>query len=528
MTDTAAKRRTGIRMYLRLWFPWIVVTAAAVGLTALWSWPAESLERGVRGIGSVGISLLSLVLLSAWLLFFSPLRLWQAVATLVVALGAVFAAVQQVKLTGDWVPLVVFRWSAAPGHSSAMRPVEGSAAQAPLDLREIREADFPQYRGMRRDGVIQGPPLARDWHVRPPLLLWNQPAGGGYSSFAVVGAAAVTLEQRGTHEAVVCYDTASGQVRWLHEYPAHFEEWQGGEGPRATPTIADGDVYSLGATGHLVCLDGATGRQKWAVDILADNDNIRWGMSGSPLVCDRVVVVNPGVQKRSAAGRALVAYDRNSGAVAWTAGNTRAGYSSPMLATLAGRSQILLFDGEQIGGYESAGGGLLWSLPWKTMEGINVAQPLVLDGDRVFISSGYGVGCAMLKITHTDGKFVAQQLWKTTALQSKFANPVHRDGYIYGLDNGTLACIDAKDGKRKWKGERYGHGQLLLRDDLLVILSEEGELVLAQATPEEPRELGRVKALTAKTRTWNNHAVADGKAYVRNDLEMACFDLRAP
>src|SRR5262249_2146389 len=149
--------------------------------------------------------------------------------------------------------------------------------------------------------------------------------------------------------------------------------------------------------------------------------------------------------------------------------------------------------------YDAAGGGLLWKYPWVTMQGINVAQPLVLNGDRVFISSGYGVGCAMLKITEAGGQFTAEQLWKSLALQSKFANPVYREGYIYGLDNGVLVCVNAADGKRLWKGDRYGHGQLLLTTDLLVILSEEGELVIVEAVPQGPRELGRVKALTAKT-----------------------------
>lgn len=514
---------TSARRFLRYWLPGFVVAGAVLGLISLWAWPAESLERGLRGIGSVMISLLALLLLSAWLLLLSPLRWWQAVGILALAALAFVGAVREVKLTGDWVPLFVFRWDTLP------RPtlnVPGPAA-LPAAARPA-ETDFVEFRGRHRDGVVQGPPLARDWTKAPPRLLWRQAAGGGYSSFAVAGGAAVTLEQRGEHEAIVCYDVASGQVRWLHEYPAHFEEWQGGSGPRATPTIADGDVYSLGATGHLVCLDWETGKQKWAVDILADNENIRWGMGGSPLVYDNVVVVNPGVQKSSAAGHALVAYDRKTGNVVWSAGSTRAGYSSPMLATLAGRRQIVLFDGEQVAGYDAGEGGLLWSYPWITMQGINVAEPLILDGDRVFISSGYGVGGAMLKITEAAGQWKAEPLWKSLALQSKFANPVYRDGSIYGLDNGVLVCVNAADGKRPWKGERYGHGQLLLSEDLLLILSEDGDLVLVQAVPEEPRELGRVKALTAKTRTWNYPALSNGIALVRNDLEMAAFDLRAP
>src|SRR5262249_14154758 len=146
----------------------------------------------------------------------------------------------------------------------------------------------------------------------------------------------VTIEQRRDDEAVVCYGAATGHERWVHQYPAHFSEPLGGDGPRATPTIADGDVYSLGATGWLKRLDGATGKVKWETNILADNDNIQWGMSGSPLVYDRFVVVNPGAQRESARGRAIVAYDREAGNPLWSGGARRAGYSSPQLATLCG------------------------------------------------------------------------------------------------------------------------------------------------------------------------------------------------
>src|SRR5262249_25050083 len=158
---------------------------------------------------------------------------------------------------------------------------------------------------------------------------------------------------------------------------------------------------SLGATGTLVCLDLTTGQVQWSINILEENDNVRWGMSGSPLVYDQVVVVNPGKQKESAAGRALVAYDRRTGKPVWSAGNTPAGYSSPMLTTLAGRRQILVFDGTGLGGYDADKGTELWRIPWETMNGINVAQPQVLEGNRVFISAAYGMGCAMVEVSES-------------------------------------------------------------------------------------------------------------------------------
>lgn len=528
LTESPPTRR---RSFWRDWFPLAVLGVAAPLLAYLWLWPAGDRDPAVRSIGTILVALFASVLVAIWLLFFSRVRGWRAALVIVVLLAFAGGAVREVKLTGDWVPMPIFRWDPAPATAveASRKPRAAADSTATVGLAEPGATDFPEYRGRDRDGVIHGPPLARDWQGRPPRLLWRRAVGGGYASVAVVGDAAVTLEQRGEQEAVVCYDAATGDERWAYTYPAHFSEWQGGSGPRATPTIAGGDVFSLGAAGQLVCLEGGTGREKWSVNVLTGNDNVRWGMSGSPLVYDQFVVVNAGAQKDSARGGALVAFDRATGKRAWAAGDTRAGYSSPMLATLAGRRQIVLFDGAEVAGYDPAGAGKLWAYPWKTMEGINAAQPLIIGGDSVFVSSGYGVGCALLRVTESEGKWAVKPRWSQVpnkSMQCKFSSPVARDGYVYGLDNGTLACLDLSDGSRKWKSGRYGHGETLLADDLLVILAETGDLVLVEANPSEPRELGKVPALTGRTRTWNYPALADGKAYVRNDLEMACYDLR--
>jgi outer membrane protein assembly factor BamB len=364
--------------------------------------------------------------------------------------------------------------------------------------------------------------LWRDWAATPPRLLWKEPVGGGYAGFAVAGNLLMTIEQRGGDEAVVGYDTASGGERWAYAYPALFSERMGGDGPRATPTIVDGRVYSLGATGRLVCLEAATGQRRWETDIL-EGDNLSWGMSGSPLVYDRFVVVSPG--KQGAAGHTLVAYDRATGQKVWASGQARAGYSSPMLATLAGVRQILLFDGERLAGYDAGTGQELWHFDWQTQQDINVAQPLVLEGDRVFVTSGYGVGCAMLKVTHENGRWEPRPLWRKRTLRCKFTSPVALAGILYGLDEGVLTCIDEEKGERKWVGHRYGHGQLLLAGDLLLIMAETGELALVEASPAAFREVGRITVFEGKT--WNCPALAGGKAYCRNDQEMAAYDLAA-
>jgi outer membrane protein assembly factor BamB len=422
--------------------------------------------------------------------------------------------------------------------------------------------DWPEYRGRKRDGVVTGPALATDWSALKPL--WRRPVGEGHSSFAVAGdlevpvpvtgagtvgllgsplglgplhaasalipggAVAVTLEQRGDREAVVCYLLASGEQAWAYSYPARFSESMGGTGPRSTPTIRDHEVYALGATGKLVCLEARTGKEKWTADILENNANLKWGMSGSPLVFDDVVVVNPGAQTPQAAGT-LAAYDRKTGKRRWSSGRASAGYSSPMLATLAGKRQILLLDGEGLSGYDPADQGKeLWRHPWPVQENINVSQPVLLGEDRVLISSGYFVGSAALQIKHEGGKWTVAEVWRNKrSMRCKFSSPVLYQGHLYGLDEGYLVCLDAKSGERKWRGgQRYGHGQLLLTNGQLLITSEDdGALALVPATPEGYRELTRVQALSR--RTWNLPALAGGLALVRNHLEMACYDLKA-
>jgi outer membrane protein assembly factor BamB len=449
--------------------------------------------------------------------------LFLAAVLLIVGVG--WASVRRVQFTGDLVPIFRLRWERNRDLSLEASRRQQATVTAPIaiEFSGIKETDFPEYRGRQRDGIVHGPALRRDWKTQPPQLLWRQPSGGGYAAFAVAGNLAVSIEQRRDREAVVCYDTATGKELWVHDYPAHFSEKLGGDGPRATPTIADRSVFSLGATGQLVCLDLRSGTLTWQVNILQDNENLPWGMSGSPLVYDQVVVVNPGTQRPTAAGRAVVAYDRATGRQVWSTGSTKAGYSSPMLATLAGCRQILLLDGEILAGYEPQSGRELWRFPWPNFQDINVTQPVVLEGDRVFISSGYGKGCALLKIAESAGGWKVEPLWQNQSMHCKFTSPVAYRGFLYGLDDGILTCVDQETGKRKWRDGRYGHGQLLLADDLLIIQSENGKLVLVEATPEGHRELGSIPALDG--RTWNTLAVADGKAYLRNSEEMACYDL---
>jgi outer membrane protein assembly factor BamB len=518
----------------RLWIPIVVIGLFAATTTALMAWP--DLDRGRRA-GTMVFMVVpaTVLLLTVWLLFLSGMRWPLRIGIFVGIVALVALTIRGVEFEGDMVPIVHYRWEPRndlrlEAHRAAQRNAERAAEPIPAPEPQ----DFPEYRNRNRDGVVSVTLhpgfntelfLITNWATSPPRQIWRQPCGGGYAGFAVVGRFAVTIEQRRDDEAVVCYDTATGAERWVHQYPAHFSEPLGGDGPRATPTIADGDVYSLGGKGHLKRLNGATGEVKWETDILAGNKNIAWGMSGSPLVYDRFVVVNPGAQSEPFEGRAVVAYDRETGKVLWSGGARRAGYSSPQLATLCGVRQVLLLDGEGISGYHPEKGGEIWGFAWPTYMDINVAQPLVLDGDRVFISSGYNHGCAMLKLSHEGEKWSVETLWQNRNMRCKFTSPVLREGYLYGMDDGILTCIDARDGTRKWKEGRFGNGQLLLAGDYLLIGDEAGKLVLVKATPEGYREAERITGALPGTKNWNHLTFARGCAFLRNHFEMACYAL---
>jgi outer membrane protein assembly factor BamB len=384
-------------------------------------------------------------------------------------------------------------------------------------------AYWTDFRGPRRDGHSRERPIRTVWPEGGLAPLWTQPVGAGHSSFVVADGRAFTLEQRGADEVAAAYDLTTGRELWLDRWPALFSETHGGEGPRATPTWYEGWVYALGATGELRALDAATGRLRWRTNILEDAsaENLEWGMAGSPLVVGQVVIVVPGGRD----GRSVAAYDRQSGQAVWSALDDRAGYASPMRATLAGVDQLLVFTATRLVGLSLDGTKLLWEYPWPTQSGINASQPLPIGDDRVFLSRGYGMGAALLEITGANGALAAREVWRTVRMKNVFTSAVHHEGALYGLDEAVLACLDAATGELRWKAGRYGHGQVLLASGHLLVVGEAGDLGLVRATPERHVEIARVPALEGPT--WSHPALADGILLVRNGRTMAAFDLRA-
>jgi outer membrane protein assembly factor BamB len=409
--------------------------------------------------------------------------------------------------------------AAQPVPMVAIARSESTAAPAASVEAPKWENYWTDFLGPNREGRYDQMPILTSWPASGLAQQWKQPVGGGYASFSVADGRAYTIEQRRANEAVTAYDVLTGRELWAHTYPAQFEEPLGGPGPRATPVYHDGWLYSLGATGELLCLNASSGKVKWSKNILTDNStkNIQWAMSASPLIVDDKVIVLPG----GADGKSVVAYNRLTGERMWSSMNDRATYASPVLVTLAGRLQIVVVTAENIAGLGVDDGQVIWTFPWSVQNEISCARPLVVGDNRVFVSSGYGKGSVVLEIAKAEAGFTARPVWQNTRMKNKFNHSVTKDGYIYGLDESILACVDANTGDLKWKGGRYGYGQLLLAGDHLVVLTEEGEVVLVEATPEAHREKAHFKAIEGKT--WNIPAIDHGMLLVRNANEMACF-----
>jgi outer membrane protein assembly factor BamB len=399
--------------------------------------------------------------------------------------------------------------------AGASQPIAAASSSA----RPARNY-WTDFRGPSRDGRYDEVEINTKWPSGGLPRLWQQPIGGGYASFVVAEGRAFTIEQRRNQEVVAAYDVETGRELWTHAYDAEFKE-SAGDGPRATPTWHEGRVYSLGAQGDLRCLDAKVGKLFWSKNILADNgaQNLQWGMAASPLIVDDKVIALPG----GSSGKSVVAYNKLTGARVWSSLSDKTAYTSPMLVTLAGKRQILTATASRVVGLTAENGSLLWEMPWDVQYGVSAAQPIIVNENRFIISGGYGRGAVLVEVTKSGEGYAVKKLWENISMKNKFNSSVIDNGFIYGLDEGILTCVDVETGERKWKGGRYGYGQLLLAGGHLIVITEEGELVLIKATPDQHEELSRFEALQGKT--WNNPAIANGRLLVRNQTQMACFNL---
>jgi outer membrane protein assembly factor BamB len=510
------------------WFP-ILVALLAIG-SLLWVGQRDELERNLKGWITTAIPLLAGILLILWFLLtsrFSGKTRLKGLATLFVTIVA-FKLLLRVDgvVDGRGIPRLVWRWSPSsqPALAAPIQQAE-SVLSMTADPCLAQAVDVPQFFGPNRAGVVPDIGLAKDWLKTPPKQLWRQPIGAGWSAYAVVQGRAYTQEQRGEEELVTCYELLSGKLLWAHADKARFTQWQGGEGPRATPTLHEGRVYAYGATGLLNCLDAITGKPVWQRRVLEENKiaNIEWGICASPLIVDDHVIVTGGNTR----GPILFSFQAASGSPVWKAGDDQASYASPVLATLAGRRVILTNNARSITAHDPASGAIVLEHSWGVDKWPKASQPVVIGPNQVFLSAGYGMGCLLLEVkAGTDGKLTATELWTSMKMKTQFNSPALLDGHLYGLDDGRLACLDITNGERLWKEGRFASGQSLLVGNFVIIQSEDGPVHLCAAKPEGFQELGKLDALSSKT--WNHPTLAGRYLLVRNDRESVCYELPMP
>jgi outer membrane protein assembly factor BamB len=392
-------------------------------------------------------------------------------------------------------------------------------------------ADWPGFRGSRRDGVVPAV-AAKNWNGAQPRELWRKDGdnsiGAAWSSFCIVGDYVFTQEQRGNSESVVCYRADTGEEVWARGEPGKHTDPPSGFGPRATPTYSNDRIFAISATGTLSCLKFATGEPDWTVN-LAERFGAKkpvFGLATSPLVMGDTVIINAA----SPDAPRLAAVSTKTGKTLWTTdAKGTDGYSSPHPATIAGVPQVLLFNGAGLFGHDPATGNELWRYDWVTAQNEpTTVQPLVLPDGRVVIGGGnMGIGTRCVSVAVRRGReaggWAVAEVWRTKYFTPKFNDVVRVGEYLYGHDGGILACISLADGSRIWKDGRYGAGQLLLVGDKLLVVSETGELACVTATPDQYEELWKIKAVKGKT--WNHPAIAHGRLFVRNATEMVVYDL---
>ena len=372
---------------------------------------------------------------------------------------------------------------------------------------------WPGFRGPGRNAVVQGMEIETDWDENPPVELWRSPVGPGCSSFSVKDDLIFTQEQRDANEAVTCYRLGTGEPVWVYEYEARFWDSHAGAGPRSTPTLDTARVYALGATGIINVLDISDGHLIWSRDAASDAEAELpgWGFAGSPLLLDDMVLV--------AVGGTLVAYDRQDGTIRWTGPAGGLGYSSPGLFTIGGVTQVVMPGGTGVTGFDPSTGKVLWNFEDPEER---IVQPGLTGDGRILLSTRNGTALRCLDVHQQAGVWSVTEQWTSNRLKPNFNDFVTHKGYAYGYDGMSLSCVNLQDGSRMWKSGNYGGQLLLLADqDLLLVVSEKGELSLIRAQPEQFSELARIPVIEG--RTWNHPALAGNILLVRNSVEMAAY-----
>ena len=397
--------------------------------------------------------------------------------------------------------------------------------------------EWPQWRGPNRDGVSSEVGILKEWAASGPKVLWKLPLGEGFSGISVAQERVYTMFSKGNDEFIICLNAMDGQEIWRFRSDKNYHEGQGGNGPRATPTIDGNLLFTISAYGKLYALNAENGEKVWSHDLQRKfgSKMPRWGFSTSPLVDGELLLVEAGGKGE----KSIVAFNKNSGNVIWSSHKDKLGYSSPIAITVKGVRQIICFTGTKLVSVSPTDGKIYWEYAWKTGYDVNAATPVFIPPDKVFISSGYDKGAAVLQmrvfISHDDDRTAVEQIrenqgtirieeiWKNRKMKNQFSSSVLHENYLYGFDNSILKCIEADTGEEQWKSRGFGKGTVVLADGHLIILSDRGKLGLAEATPAEYIEKASAKVLSGLC--WTAPTLANGKLYVRNEEEIVCLDM---
>ena len=382
-------------------------------------------------------------------------------------------------------------------------------------------ADWPQWRGPNQDGISEETGLAESWPENGPEVLWRLPIKGGFSSISVADGIAYTMAGTEEGEFVVAIDAEKGSEVWKTRIGDLFVDEEYGSGPRATPTV-DGDrVYAFGGTGALACLDAKSGELQWGFNVVEkfETENAEYGASASTVIVGDKLIVVAGKSD----GKSLVCLDKKSGETIWTALDDKAGYATPLLTQVGDVALLAVFTAEGLVGIGLEDGKEFWRHPWETTMDQHTATPIEHDG-KVFISTRNSTGSALFQMSLDDGTPKAELVWESRNMKNYLSTCVLLDGHLYGFNATRLTCMDFETGDSNWRESGFNKGSLIAADGRLIILGERGNLALAEASPEEYREISKFQLFDSIT--WIVPTLANGRLYVRGEAEVVCLDLR--
>ena len=390
-------------------------------------------------------------------------------------------------------------------------------------------SDWPQWRGPDRNGISHETGILKEWSDGVPQVLWRVSLGEGFSGISVADGRVYTMFSEGEDEFVICLDASNGEEIWRFRSDSTYYESEGGNGPRATPTIDGEFLFTVSAQRKFYALNSANGEKIWSYDLIRDFNSYmpRWGFSSSPLVEGNMLLVEVGGSN----GKFIVAFDKTNGDVLWSSHTDKLGYASPIAVTIGGVRQLIVFAGLRLLSVSTDNGELFWSYPWRTGRfDVHAATPIFIAPDKIFISSAYGKGAAVVQVKVMDSpesgsgiKMEVEEIWRSERVQNRLATSVLHGNHLYGFHKTILKCIDANTGSEKWKARGFGEGTLILAEDHLIILGDRGKLGLVEATPAAFNEVASAEVLSGLC--WTVPTLANGRLYARNEKEIVCLDM---